>query len=373
MKTAQLLAVAVLSAASLPLMAFQVDANAAGQQNGSVKAGNTQVSGSASGSAGSTLNRGNTQANGALSDSANASGPHGTNVATSGNGSTSTALNGWHGATASGSGAAAGSAATRGLDGDTAATGSAFAGEQMRPVSGELESKLDAKSARPGEPVIFKTTQKMTTADGTEIPKGTRLVGHVTAVQAHGKGHADSQLGIAFDRAELKGGRSIPIHSTIEAISAPPSAMMADAMDSDAGFGGGVGGGGRMGGGPVMAGGGGGAHGGALLGGGGGLVGGAAGGVGSSAGRMGSGLTGAAGHSLDATGRVAGGVAGAAGGELHDAAYGSGGLAARATGIPGVMLRGDASGTASGMLSASGRNVHLDSGTQMVLGVAAAR
>jgi hypothetical protein len=37
------------------------------------------------------------------------------------------------------------------------------------------------------------------------------------------------------------------------------------------------------------------------------------------------------------------------------------------------MLNGDASGSASGMLSAENKNVHLESGTQMVLGIAAAR
>lgn len=369
MRTAQLFAVAVITAASLPLMALQMDANATGQQDGSATAGSTHMSENANASG--AVGRNGAQTSDTLSGAA--SGPRGTNVSSSGDGSSSAALNGLHGANTSTSGAAQGSAATRGLRGNTAANGSGFAGEDMRPVSGELESKLDAKSARPGEPVVFKTTQKMTTADGTEIPKGTRLVGHVTSAEAHAKGHKDSELGIAFDRAELKGGRSIPIHSTIESIAPPPSAMMANSMD-DAGMGGGMGGGGHMGGGPVMAGGGGGVHGGGLLGGGGGgLVGGAAGGVGSAAGRAGAGVEGAAGNSLDATGHVAGSAAGAVDGQLRGAAYGSGALEAHATGIPGVMLRGDASGAASGVLSASGRNVHLDSGTQMVLGVAAER
>lgn len=175
MKTAYLFAVAVVTAASLPLMALQVDANASGQQNGSATAGNTHVTDSANGNASGTLTPGKSQANGNVGGSATASGPHGTNLSGGGN-----------------------------------ASGSALAGEQMRPVSGELESKLNSKSAKPGQPVVFKTTQKMTTADGTEIPKGTRLIGHVTNAQAHTKGHAESQLGIAFDRAELKGGGSVP-------------------------------------------------------------------------------------------------------------------------------------------------------------------
>lgn len=48
-------------------------------------------------------------------------------------------------------------------------------------------------------------------------------------------------------------------------------------------------------------------------------------------------------------------------------------MGVRSTGIPGVMLHGDAAGTTSGMLSAANQNIHLDSGTQMVVGIAAAR
>jgi hypothetical protein len=244
----------------------------------------------------------------------------------------------------------------------------------MRPVNGELQSKLDAKSAKVGDEVVVKTTQSATTADGTVIPKGSRLVGHVTTVVAHSKESANSQLGIAFDRAELKGGQSLPLHSEIRSLTAPASVATAGTMQSDDSFGnGGMGGGrvsgGAMGGGAMSAGR---SGGGGLLGGGGtvGAVGNSAGAVGSSAGGM-------ANSSIHAPGNVAGDVAGNVSGTVQ----GAGGVAtnaaantqARTTGVQGVMLAGDATGTASGMLSASKQNVHLDSGTQMVLGVAAAR
>jgi hypothetical protein len=74
-------------------------------------------------------------------------------------------------------------------------------------------------------------------------------------------------------------------------------------------------------------------------------------------------VTGDASGALNATGRVAGSTTG----DLS----GAGSLAARATAIPGVMLSGDATGSASGVLTDSKKNIHLDSGTQMVLGVAA--
>ena len=249
------------------------------------------------------------------------------------------------------------------------------AGEQMRPVNGELQGKLDSKTAKAGDEVVVKTSQPVTTADGTVIPKGSRLVGHVTSVVAHGKESANSQLGIAFDHAELKGGQSLPVHSEIRSLTAPPSVATAGSVDTSMGpgtFGGGGVSGGAMGGGAMSSG--------AMSGGrsgGGGLVGGTVGAVGNSAGAVGSSVGGMANSSIRAPGNVAGDVAGNEGGTV----LGAGGVAgnaaasaqAHATGVSGVMLAGDATGTASGMLFASKQNVHLDSGTQLVLGIAAAR
>jgi len=75
----------------------------------------------------------------------------------------------------------------------------ARASVDMRPVSGELESKLDSKTAKVGDSVVVKTKAAVKTADGTVIPKGARLVGRVTDVQAHGSGNADSRMAILFD------------------------------------------------------------------------------------------------------------------------------------------------------------------------------
>jgi hypothetical protein len=244
----------------------------------------------------------------------------------------------------------------------------------MRPVSGELVGKLDSKTAKVGDPVIVKTTDKSRTADGTVIPKGARLIGHVTQVQAHGKGSQDSELGLAFDRAELKNGQSMPIRSVIESVSpSAAAANMAASGDDDLfasgpapalGGGGARSGGGLVGGSHALTGGGSGSLAGA-----GSLAGGTANAVGSVAGNAGGHVGSTAGGALNGAGTAA---LGAGNGTLQGAAAGAGSLGAHATAIPGVMLAGDASGAASGMLTASRKNVHLDSGTQMVLGVASA-
>lgn len=103
----------------------------------------------------------------------------------------------------------------------------------MRPVNGELVGKLDSKSAKAGDSVIVKTVQSMKTADGTEIPKGSKLLGHVTAVQAHSEASQNSEVAIQFDHVELKGGQSLAVYSIIQSVSPPGSEMAASAPDTN--------------------------------------------------------------------------------------------------------------------------------------------
>ncbi len=350
MKTAKLLAVAVATLASLPLMAQQV--NAAAQQS---------ASGSAAGMSANESAHANAHAN------ANANQRHGK----------------------------AGSA-------NAGARGSAASYAQMRPVSGRLLRTLNTKSARVGQTVILKTTRKTRTASGTVIPKGSRLIGRVTEVHAHSRGHEASSMAIAFNRVLLKNGQSFAIRSMIESVAPSATALAANSMMQDQNSFAGPPAGAPMGGGP-MGGGMAGGAGGGLMGGGGpiagggpvaGVVGGAASAAGSGAvsamgsgaasaagsmGRMGAGVNSAAegamnatGNAMNATGNLAGRAAGALRNGVGASANAVSALGAHATAIPGVMLDSHAAGGASGMFTAARKNIRLDSGTQMVVGVVAA-
>ncbi len=326
MRTARLLVAAAFSFASLPLlMAQQVDATT--QQNTSATAAGVSAGQASNADTSVNAQHGHADAN----TSADASG--------------STRA---HGGSADASSHGASHASTA----ETTA-GSA----DMRHVSGELEGKLDSKTAKAGDEVVLKTTQKFKTAEGVVVPKGSRLVGHVTDVQAHSKQQAESHMGLEFDRVELRGGQSMAIHSMIESVSPSASAVagasMADEEALEAPMGGGAvaSGGGRVGG---------------------GLVGGATGGAAMATSRVGSGVGSTAGSAVHATSGVGGEAAGlgrGVSGTANDAGF----VGAHATGIQGVMLNGEAAGAASGTLSAANRNIHLDSGTQMVLGIAATR
>jgi hypothetical protein len=92
----------------------------------------------------------------------------------------------------------------------------------LRPVIGELVSKLDTKNAKAGDAVVVKTTEKAAFADGVVIPKGSKITGHVTDVQAHDESNPNSKIAIQFDQAELKGGQTMPIKSVLQSV-APAS------------------------------------------------------------------------------------------------------------------------------------------------------
>lgn len=103
---------------------------------------------------------------------------------------------------------------------------------EMSPVNGELVSKLDSKTAKTGDSVVVQTKSSAKTTDGTEIPKGSKLVGHVLGVQPSGAGE-NAQVVLAFDHLELKGGQNVPVHSQVQSISPAGGAASTNAAMSE--------------------------------------------------------------------------------------------------------------------------------------------
>jgi hypothetical protein len=95
------------------------------------------------------------------------------------------------------------------------------ANPELRPVTGELENKLDTKTSKTGDSVVVKTTQAAKTANGVEIPKGSRIVGHIVDVAAKGQDGENSRMTIQFDQAQIKGGQTVPIRSVIQSVALP--------------------------------------------------------------------------------------------------------------------------------------------------------
>lgn len=233
---------------------------------------------------------------------------------------------------------------------------------EMSSVTGELEAKLNSATAKMGDRVVLRTTEKVVTADGTMIPRGTRLVGHITQVQTSDATHRFAQLAIAFDHAELKNGQSIAIFTLIRGVNLSPGVT---AMNP-------------TGGGDPMRGIGDSTGGGAMP-------------DGGRGGRGGGGQSGVPGGVVQRTSQTTtpvedptgantdpnpqGTVQLAGHGDQHENVGAHQAAAARAvphpTAIPGVMLAGNSS--SSGVFIASMRDIHFESGIQMQLGIVADR
>jgi hypothetical protein len=241
-----------------------------------------------------------------------------------------------------------------------AAAHPAAAPRRLFPVHAELMGKLDSKSAKVGDPVELKTQEALKTLDGMEIPKGSRILGHVTLVEAHGKGCENAQVAVELDRAELKGGQSLAIRSAIISVTPPPDPSTSAIMRSQDNLGGGVMGGATQ----VM----GGAHNGGLgNGSNGGMT--VTGGMLQAAPKQAEGLSSVADFGVQAPGQASEQAAAS-----HSVvAVGAAAALAHATGVSGVLLASDISGKLAGTFSALKQNVHLDGGTRVVLGIASVK
>ncbi len=108
-------------------------------------------------------------------------------------------------------------------------------------LAAQLENSLDARHAKVGDRVVLKTTEAIKQNGKTIVPKGAKLLGHVTEVQQRTKQNAESRLGVAFDRLQ-NGALDIPITATIVSItqaqshtSAANSSVDSDTMSSSSG------------------------------------------------------------------------------------------------------------------------------------------
>lgn len=207
-------------------------------------------------------------------------------------------------------------------------------------VQAELTKPIDAHKNKVGDEVVAKTTHDVKSNGRVVVPKGSKLIGHVTAVKQHSKEQSVSELGIAFDRAILKDGKEMPLALGIQAIGRSRASAAEAANDS-------MPSGGAMGTPTARPSGGGGALGGVRS---------TAGGVVDTAGN-------AAGAATGAAGNTAGSLGAGASGQLSATSQG-------VVGLPGMSLSADTStSTQASVISSNGSNVHLDSGTEMILRV----
>jgi hypothetical protein len=206
----------------------------------------------------------------------------------------------------------------------TVASGTAQAKQPMpaASVSAELTKRIDTKNAKQGDEVDARVTSPAKLPDGTELARGTKLIGKVTDVKAKSKEDKNAHLGFSIDHAVLKDGKQVPVMVVVMSVTGPMQSSATEMMTPGGGGGGSApsGGGGN-------------------------------GSMGSSA------------------------PAATAAPVMSDTGQSSAGGVLKSTqdrvpvgNMPGVMLSAAAG---SGSLDATGENISLDSGTKLTLSVAA--
>lgn len=210
--------------------------------------------------------------------------------------------------------------------------GEASAGEPAAGLSArtdlqvELTHSLDAKKAKPGDPVEAKLTQDVKAEGKIVLHRGAKLAGHVSEAQARSKENLESRLGIVFDKAAGKHGEEFAFRAVVMAVAPPQEGASNIAGDPT-----------RLSSGPAM--------------------GGQPFGAGSAVG----GPSASAAPSVEAATH-----GGAANGKLTAESRGS-------IGLPGVALRPSAVGGVQGTVMISGdHTIKLESGTEMLLLVSGA-
>jgi hypothetical protein len=194
-------------------------------------------------------------------------------------------------------------------------------------IQAELVKPVDAKKSKVGDEVIAMTTQNVTAGGKVVIPNGSKLVGRIMGVRVQNSEQSTSQVSIAFNRAVLKSGKEIPVALSIQAIGSSPEVAASTATSATA------------------------SHRAYLVG--------AVGGTRSTQGAV---VT-TASHTTGTVVNTADHLGAAANGALPASSQG-------VIGLPGLSLSSQTTpfATAS-VVSSQGNNVHLESGTEMILRV----
>lgn len=94
-------------------------------------------------------------------------------------------------------------------------------------INAELESTLDAKTAKPDDQVAARVTKDVKENGRTVVRKGDRLIGKVVEARADATGKAGSQLNVVFDRLASAQGET-QLNTVLSSVLSTPSEERAE-------------------------------------------------------------------------------------------------------------------------------------------------
>ena len=85
----------------------------------------------------------------------------------------------------------------------------------------QLTKSVDSRKLSAGDSIEAKVTTEVRW-NGTAVPRGSKVMGHITEASSRAKGDPASALGIVFDRIALKDGTDLPLKANIQAVGPRP-------------------------------------------------------------------------------------------------------------------------------------------------------
>src|SRR5260370_20399789 len=81
-----------------------------------------------------------------------------------------------------------------------------------------LTNTLESGTATNGQQLILRTVSDVVVDREIVIPKGSKMLGHITQAITTGKNGSQSALAIVIDKAVVKDGAEIPVQAIIAAV-----------------------------------------------------------------------------------------------------------------------------------------------------------
>lgn len=91
-----------------------------------------------------------------------------------------------------------------------------------------LTSSLESRSAAAGQEFTLRTISDVVVDGHLVIPKGSRVVGHVTEAVTKGKDRPQSEVLLVIEKAVRSDGSEVPLQGIIAAVAAPPDKSLSD-------------------------------------------------------------------------------------------------------------------------------------------------
>jgi hypothetical protein len=101
-------------------------------------------------------------------------------------------------------------------------------GPPISTLTAVLTSYVESSSATEGQVFTLKTISDVVVDGQLVIPKGSRVLGHVTEAVTKGKDHPQSELWLVIEKAVRRNGSEVPLQAIIAALAAPQNNSLSE-------------------------------------------------------------------------------------------------------------------------------------------------